>query len=203
MNLFSEEVIIFLQIVLVNIILSGDNAIIIGMVASQFEGSLRKKILLYGTLVAVLMRLVFTGIVTYLFQFKGVKIFGGILLLWIVYKLYEDVIKEKNKEDNNNKFNIKESEKTKLGKAILTVAIADITLSLDNVLGVAGAAKGHYWALATGLILSIFVMAILANIISSYIKKYKWLAWIGLLTILWVAIDLIYSEAKILFFLKF
>ena len=200
MNLFSEEVIIFFQIVLVNIILSGDNAIIIGMVASQFEGSLRKKILLYGTLVAVLMRLVFTGVVTYLFQFKGVKIFGGILLLWIVYKLYEDVIKEKNKEDNNNKFNIKESEKTKLGKAILTVAIADITLSLDNVLGVAGAAKGHYWALATGLILSIFVMAILANIISSYIKKYKWLAWIGLFTILWVAIDLIYSEAKILFF---
>ena len=200
MNLFSEEVIIFFQIVLVNIILSGDNAIIIGMVASQFEGSLRKKILLYGTLVAVLMRLVFTGIVTYLFQFKGVKIFGGILLLWIVYKLYEDVIKEKNKEEDNNKFTIKESEKTKLGKAILTVAIADITLSLDNVLGVAGAAKGHYWALATGLILSIFVMAILANIISSYIKKYKWLAWIGLFTILWVAIDLIYSEAKILFF---
>ena len=199
MNLFSEEVIIFFQIVLVNIILSGDNAIIIGMVASQFEGSLRKKILLYGTLVAVLMRLVFTGIVTYLFQFKGVKIFGGILLLWIVYKLYEDVIKEKNKQEDN-KFAIKESEKTKLGKAILTVAIADFTLSLDNVLGVAGAAKGHYWALATGLILSIFVMAILANIISSYIKKYKWLAWIGLFTILWVAIDLIYSEAKILFF---
>ena len=200
MNLFSEEVIIFFQIVLVNIILSGDNAIIIGMVASQFEGSLRKKILVYGTLVAVLMRLAFTGIVTYLFQFKGIKIFGGILLLWIVYKLYEDVIKEKNKQEDNNKYAIKETEKTKLGKAILTVAIADITLSLDNVLGVAGAAKGHYWALATGLILSIFVMAVLANIISSYIKKYKWLAWIGLFTILWVAIDLIYSEAKILFF---
>ena len=200
MNLFSEEVIIFFQIVLVNVILSGDNAIIIGMVASQFEGSLRKKILLYGTLVAVLMRLAFTGIVTYLFQFKGIKIFGGILLLWIVYKLYEDVIKEKNKQEDNNKYAIKETEKTKLGKAILTVAIADITLSLDNVLGVAGAAKGHYWALATGLILSIFVMAVLANIISSYIKKYKWLAWIGLFTILWVAIDLIYSEAKILFF---
>jgi YjbE family integral membrane protein len=199
MNLFSEEVIIFFQIVLVNIILSGDNAIIIGMVASQFEGSLRKKILLYGTLVAVLMRLVFTGIVTYLFQFKGVKIFGGVLLLWIVYKLYEDVIKEKNKQEDN-KFAIKESEKTKLGKAILTVAIADFTLSLDNVLGVAGAAKGHYWALATGLILSIFVMAVLANIISSYIKKFKWVAWIGLFTILWVAVDLIYSEAKILFF---
>jgi YjbE family integral membrane protein len=200
MNIFSEEVIIFFQIVLVNVILSGDNAIIIGMVASQFEGSLKKKILLYGTLVAVLMRLIFTGIVAYLFQFKGVKIFGGILLFWIVHKLYEDVIKEKSKEEDNSKFNIKESEKTKLGKAILTVAIADITLSLDNVLGVAGAAKGHYWALATGLVLSVLIMAILANIISSYIKKYKWLAWIGLFTILWVAIDLIYSEAKILFF---
>ena len=198
MNLFSEEVIIFFQIVLINIILSGDNAIIIGMVASQFEDSLRKKILIYGTLVAVLMRLMFTGVVAYLFHFKGVKIFGGILMLWIVYKLYEDVIKEK--EEDSNKFTIKESEKKKLGKAILTVAIADITLSLDNVLGVAGAAKNHYWALVTGLILSIFLMAILANIISNYIKKYKWLAWIGLFTILWVAIDLIYSETKILFF---
>ena len=198
MNLFSEEVIIFFQIVLINIILSGDNAIIIGMVASQFEDSLRKKILIYGTLVAVLMRLMFTGVVAYLFQFKGVKIFGGILMLWIVYKLYEDVIKEK--EEDSNKFTIKESEKKKLGKAILTVAIADITLSLDNVLGVAGAAKSHFWALVTGLILSIFIMIILANIISYYIKKYKWLAWIGLFTILWVAIDLIYSETKILFF---
>ena len=198
MNLFSEEVIIFFQIVLINIILSGDNAIIIGMVASQFEDSFRKKILIYGTLVAVLMRLMFTGVVAYLFQFKGVKIFGGILMLWIVYKLYEDVIKEK--EEDSNKFTIKESEKKKLGKAILTVAIADITLSLDNVLGVAGAAKSHFWALVTGLILSIFIMIILANIISYYIKKYKWLAWIGLFTILWVAIDLIYSETKILFF---
>ena len=203
MSLFSEEVIIFFQIVWINIILSGDNAIIIGMVASQFEDSLRKKILIYGTLVAVLMRLMFTGVVAYLFQFKGVKIFGGILLLWVVYKLYEDVIKEKSKKEDNNKFSVKESEKKKLGKAILTVAIADITLSLDNVLGVAGAAKNHYWALVTGLILSIFLMAILANIISYYIKKYKWLAWIGLFTILWVAIDLIYSETKILFFLKF
>ena len=168
------------------------------MVASQFEDSFRKKILIYGTLVAVLMRLMFTGVVAYLFQFKGVKIFGGILMLWIVYKLYEDVIKEK--EEDSNKFTIKESEKKKLGKAILTVAIADITLSLDNVLGVAGAAKSHFWALVTGLILSIFIMIILANIISYYIKKYKWLAWIGLFTILWVAIDLIYSETKILFF---
>ena len=117
MSLFSEEVIIFFQIVWVNIILSGDNAIIIGMVASQFEDSLRKKILIYGTLVAVLMRLMFTGVVAYLFHFKGVKIFGGILLLWVVYKLYEDVIKEKSKKEDNNKFSVKESEKKKIRKS--------------------------------------------------------------------------------------
>ncbi|NCU74206.1 MAG: TerC family protein, partial [Candidatus Fonsibacter lacus] len=120
MNIFSQETLIFLEIILVNVILSGDNAIVIGMVASQFEGSLRKKILIYGTLVAILMRLVFTGVVTYLLQFQGVKLIGGLLLLWIVYKLYQDVIKEKESEDNN-KFVVKETERSKLGKAILTV----------------------------------------------------------------------------------
>ena len=197
MNFFSQEAIIFIEIVLINVILSGDNAIVIGMVASQFEGSLRKKILIYGTLVAVVMRLVFTGIVTFLLQFEGVKLIGGILLLWIVYKLYYDVIKEKESDDNN-KFTVKETERSKLSKAILTVAVADITLSLDNVLGVAGAAKGHYWALVFGLALSILIMATLANFISIYIKKFKWIAWIGLFAILWVAVELIYADAVIL-----
>lgn len=197
MDIFSQETIIFLQIILVNVILSGDNAIVIGMVASQFEGSLRKKILFYGTLVAVVMRLVFTAIVTFLLQFEGVKLIGGILLLWIVYKLYQDVIKEKESDDNN-KFAVKETERSKLSKAILTVAVADITLSLDNVLGVAGAAKGHYWALVFGLTFSILIMATLANFISIYIKKFKWIAWIGLFAILWVAVELIYADAVIL-----
>ena len=197
MDIFSQETIIFLQIILINVILSGDNAIIIGMVASQFEGSLRKKILIYGTLVAVVMRLVFTAIVTFLLQFEGVKLIGGILLLWIIYKLYQDVIKEKESNDNN-KFTVKETEKSKLSKAILTVALADITLSLDNVLGVAGAAKGHYWALVFGLALSILIMATLANFISIYIKKFKWIAWVGLVAIFWVAVELIYADAVIL-----
>jgi len=197
MNFFSQEAIIFIEIVLINVILSGDNAIVIGMVASQFEGSLRKKILIYGTLVAVVMRLVFTAIVTFLLQFEGVKLIGGILLLWIVYKLYYDVIKEKESDDNN-KFTVKETERSKLSKAILTVALADITLSLDNVLGVAGAAKGHYWALVFGLALSILIMATLANFISIYIKKFKWIAWIGLFAILWVAAELIYADSIVL-----
>jgi YjbE family integral membrane protein len=147
--------------------------------------------------VAVVMRLVFTAIVTFLLQFEGVKLIGGILLFWIVYKLYYDVIKEKESDDNN-KFTVKETERSKLSKAILTVAVADITLSLDNVLGVAGAAKGHYWALVFGLALSILIMATLANFISIYIKKFKWIAWIGLFAILWVAVELIYADAVIL-----
>ena len=118
-------------------------------------------------------------------------------MLWIVYKLYYDVIKEKESDDNN-KFAVKETERSKLSKAILTVAVADITLSLDNVLGVAGAAKGHYWALVFGLTLSILIMATLANFISIYIKKFKWIAWIGLFAILWVAVELIYADAVIL-----
>ena len=197
MNLFSQETIIFIEIVLVNVILSGDNAIVIGMVASQFEGSLRKKILIYGTLLAILMRLLFTGVITYLLQFQGVKLIGGLLLFWILYKLYHDVIKEKESE-NNNKFVVKETEKSKLSKAILMVALADITLSLDNVLGVAGAAKGHYWALMFGLALSVIIMATFANLISIYIKKFKWIAWIGLLAILWVACELIYEDSIVL-----
>jgi YjbE family integral membrane protein len=197
MNIFSQETIIFLQIILVNVILSGDNAIVIGMVASQFEGSLRKKILIYGTLVAVVMRLVFTGIVTFLLQFEGVKLIGGILLLWIVYKLYQDVIKEKEVDDNN-KFTVKETERSKLSKAILTVAVADITLSLDNVIAVAGAAGTNYGLLVFGLALAIILMVTLANAISIYIKKYKWIGWLGLLSILWVAGDLIWDDIKLL-----
>jgi YjbE family integral membrane protein len=199
MNIFSEETIIFLEIVFVNVILSGDNAIIIGLVASEFKENLRKKILIYGTLVAIVLRLIFASFVLAVFEYKGVKLAGGLLLLWIVYKLYQDVIKEQS-SDLDKKFKIEDTERSKISKAIITIAIADITLSLDNVLAVAGAAKGHFWALSVGLVLSIVVMATLANVISIYIKKFKWLAWAGLAAILWVAIELIYTDVKILFF---
>lgn len=199
MNIFSEETIIFLEIVFVNVILSGDNAIIIGLVASEFKENLRKKILIYGTLVAIVLRLIFASFVLAVFEYKGVKLAGGLLLLWIVYKLYQDVIKEQS-SDLDKKFKIEDTERSKISKAIITIAIADITLSLDNVLAVAGAAKGHFWALTVGLVLSIVVMATLANVISIYIKKFKWLAWAGLAAILWVAIELIYADVKILFF---
>ena len=189
----TEQVIIFFQIVFIDLVLAGDNAIIIGMVASQFQADQRKKIIFWGIGAAVILRIIFTLIAAYLLQINGLRLIGGILLLYIVYKLYIDVIKN----SSENKENIK-VDKSSLLKAITTVIIADVTMSLDNVLGVAGAAKDHYVLLIFGLALSIALMATAANLISKWIKEYRWIAWIGILAILVVAIDLIYTDLKIL-----
>jgi len=188
----TEQIIIFFQIVFIDLVLAGDNAIIIGMVASQFADDQRKKIIFWGIGAAIILRIIFTLITAYLLQINGLKLIGGILLLYIAYKLYKDVVK--NVEDNKNNLKVDNSS---LLKAITTVIIADVTMSLDNVLGVAGAAKEHYILLIFGLVLSIILMATAANLISKWIKKYRWIAWLGLLAILVVAIDLIYTDLKL------
>ena len=185
-----DQIIIFFEIVLIDLVLAGDNAIIIGMVASQFDANIRKKIIFWGIGFAIILRIALTLATTYLLQINGLKTIGGLLLIYISYKLYKDVIKnnenakeQKIKTDNSN-----------LVKAIMTIIIADFSMSLDNILGVAGAAKQNYILLVFGLILSIFLMATLANIIAKWIKKYKWIGWLGLFAILAVAIELIYSD---------
>ena len=188
----SEQIIIFFQIVFIDLVLAGDNAIIIGMVASQFDQNLRKKIIFWGIGAAVVLRIIFTLITAYLLQINGLKTIGGILLLYIAYKLYKDVIKN----EDQDKPKIKTDNST-LFKAIMTVIVADVSMSLDNVVGVAGAAGDHYILLVFGLILSIFLMAIVATIISKWIKKYKWIGWLGLLAIVVVAVELIYSDLTI------
>ena len=188
----TEQVIIFFQIVFIDLVLAGDNAIIIGMVASQFPIDQRKKIIFWGISAAVILRIVFTLITAYLLQIKGIRLVGGILLLYICYKLYVDVIKNV-KEDKKN---IKVDNST-FFKAMTTVIIADVTMSLDNVLGVAGAARDHYLLLIFGLVLSIALMATAATLISGWIKKYRWIAWLGLIAILAVAIELIYTDIKL------
>ena len=188
----TEQIIIFFQIVFIDLVLAGDNAIIIGMVASQFQADQRKKIIFWGIGAAVILRIIFTLVAAYLLQINGLRLIGGILLLYIVYKLYIDVIKN----SSENKKNIKVDNSSFL-KAITTVIIADVTMSLDNVLGVAGAAKDHYVLLIFGLALSIALMATAANLISKWIKKYRWIAWGGVLAILVVAIDLIYTDLKL------
>jgi YjbE family integral membrane protein len=187
-----EEIVIFFQIVFIDLVLAGDNAIIIGMVASQFKDEIRKKIIFWGIGAAIVLRIVFTLITAYLLQINGLKTIGGLILLYIAYKLYKDVIKNGINDDKKI-----ETDSSTLFKAIMTVVIADASMSLDNVLGVAGAARDHYVLLVFGLILSILLMAAVATIISKWIKKYKWIGWLGLLAILAVAIQLIYSDLKI------
>jgi len=184
-----EQIVIFFQIVFIDLVLAGDNAIIIAMVASQFDNNLRKKIIFWGIGSAIILRIIFTLIAAYLLQINGLKFIGGLLLLYIAYKLYKDVIKDKIK--NKKKFN---ADKSNLLKAITTIIIADVSMSLDNVLGVAGAAREHYILLVFGLILSILLMATIATAISKWIKKYKWISWLGFLAILAVALELIYSD---------
>jgi len=188
----TEQIIIFFQIVFIDLVLAGDNAIVIGMVASQFPIDQRKKIIFFGIGGAVILRIVFTLITAYLLQITGLRLIGGILLLYICYKLYVDVVKN-NSEDNKD---IKVDNSNFL-KAMTTIIIADVTMSLDNVLGVAGAARDHYLLLIFGLALSIALMATAAALISDWIKKYKWIAWLGLIAILAVAIDLIYTDIKL------
>jgi len=189
-----EQITILTQIIFIDLVLAGDNAIIIGMVASKFPVEQRKKVIIWGIGGAVVLRIILTLLTAFLLQITGLRLIGGILLLYIVYKLYVDVIKGASKEEN-----IKVDNSSFL-KAIWTVLLADFTMSLDNVLGVAGAAGHHYHLLIFGLILSIVLMAIAANLISGWIKKYKWIAWVGLLAILIVAIELIYADIKTLFF---
>ena len=188
-----EQITILTQIILIDLVLAGDNAIIIGMVASKFPLEQRKKIIFWGIGGAVLLRIILTLLTAYLLQITGLRLIGGIALLYICYKLYVDVIKKSSSESENIKV-----DSSSFLKAIWTVLLADFTMSLDNVLGVAGAAKDHYGLLIFGLVLSIILMATAATLISGWIKKYAWIGWVGLIAILAVAIDLIYTDLKIL-----
>ena len=189
----TEQLIILSQIIFIDLVLAGDNAIIIGMVASKFPTEQRKKVIFWGIGGAIILRIILTLLTAYLLQITGLRLIGGILLLYIVYRLYVDVIKEQSNKDDIKVDN------SNFIKAIFTVLLADFTMSLDNVLGVAGAAGDHYFLLIFGLVLSIILMATAATLISKWINEYKWIAWIGIFAILAVAIQLIYTDIKILF----
>jgi len=186
-----EQLVILGQIIFIDLVLAGDNAIIIGMVASKFPADQRKKVIFWGIGGAVILRIILTMLTAYLLQITGLRLIGGLLLLYIVYKLYTDVIKGQSSDEDIKVDN------SSFMKAIWTVLLADFTMSLDNVLGVAGAAGDHYVLLVFGLALSIILMATAATVISRWINEYKWIAWIGLIAILVVAIELIYTDLKL------
>ena len=195
---FSEEIRITIQIILIDLVLSADNAVIIGMAASQFKPDIRRKVLIIGTGLAIIFRIIFSLMTAYLMQFNGIKLIGGILLLWVTYKLYVDILKNKEKKDIG-KYKVKDTERGNFRSALITVVVADVTLSLDNVIAIAGAAKANYTLLIFGLILAIVLMTTIANAISIYLKNHKWIGWLGLLSILWVAGDLIWHDIHLLF----
>jgi YjbE family integral membrane protein len=195
---FSEEIRITIQIILIDLVLSADNAVIIGMAASQFKPDIRRKVLIIGTALAIIFRIIFSLMTAYLMQFNGIKLIGGILLLWVTYKLYVDILKKPEKKDIG-KYKVKETERGNFRSALITIVVADVTLSLDNVIAVAGAAKANYTLLIFGLILAIILMTTIANAISIYLKNHKWVGWLGLLSILWVAGDLIWDDIHLLF----
>ena len=187
----TEQLVILGQIIFIDLMLAGDNAIIIGMVASKFPEEERKKIIFWGIGGAVILRIILTMLTAYLLQIKGLRLIGGLLLLYIVYKLYTDIIKGQSSDEDIKVDN------SSFIKAIWTVLLADFTMSLDNVLGVAGAAGDHYILLIFGLALSIILMATAATVISRWITEYKWIAWVGLIAILVVALELIYTDLKL------
>ena len=185
--MFLEQSIILLQIIFIDIVMAADNAIIIGMIAANFAPDNRKKIIAFGVAAAFIFRVVFALSATFLLAISWIKIVGGILLLWVIYNLRKDLFESKKTRSPN----LKSKENISFSTGVYQVLVADITLSLDNVLGVAGAAKQHYWLLVTGLLISVVLIGTLASYFAKYIKDHRWLGWLGIGVIFIVALQLI------------
>ncbi len=181
-----EETVIFIQIIFIDIVMAADNAVIIGLVAANFAPMNRKKIIMWGVLAAFIFRVIFAASATYLFQFTLIKLIGGALLLWIVKDLWQDLFSSKKIKSPTKK-----SKEPSFMRGVYQVLIADITLSFDNVIGVAGAAQQHYYLLIFGLLLSVILIGTAATYFANVIKNHLWIGYIGLVVILLVAIQLI------------
>ena len=188
----------FLQILFIDIVLAGDNAIVVGALAAGLPAAQRRKVILIGVLAALVLRVAFALLVTQLLQIVGLILAGGILLLWVAWRMYREI---RHKDESAGSVEIVGDEHSGLkpaksfASAAWGVALADVSMSLDNVLAVAGAAREHPWVLVFGLFLSVLLMGVAANFIARYIDRYRWIAWVGLLVILWVALRMIYEGA--------
>ena len=181
-----EELIILTQIIFIDIILAADNAIIIGLIAANFVPKNRKQIILWGVAGALVFKIIFAVFATYLFEFYFIKILGGLLLIWIVNDLRKDLVEIKKKRTQTKK-----SKEPSYIQSVYKVLFADITISFDNVIGVVGAAKGYFGYMIFGLILSVVLTGALATYMANYIQKHIWIAYVGLIFILIVGLQLI------------
>lgn len=182
-----DQFIVSIQIIVIDIVMAADNAIIIGLIASSFAKENRKKIIAWGVAAAFFFRIIFAFGVVYILEYPILKIVGGALLLWIVYNLRQDFFSKTRIKSPT----LKSKEQVSFGSGVTRVLIADMTLSLDNVLGVVGAAKDYYYLMIIGLLLSVFIVLTLATFFANYIKDNKWLGYVGLFIIMIVALQLI------------
>jgi len=182
-----EQLIISFQIILIDIVMAADNAMIIGLIAANFAPNNRKKIIAWGVAAAFIFRIIFAFSASYMFDYAWIKILGGVLLLWVINNIRQDLFNPKKIRSPQ----IKSNETESFRSGVYKVLIADLTLSFDNVLGVVGAAKDNYHLLVVGLLLSVFLIATLASYFADYIKKHQWLGYVGLFVILIIAIQLI------------
>ena len=182
-----EQLIISFQIILIDIVMAADNAIIIGLIAANFAPNNRKKIIAWGVAAAFIFRIIFAFGASYMFEFAWIKILGGVLLLWVINNIRQDLFNQKRIRSPQ----VKSNETVSFTRGVFRVLIADLTLSFDNVLGVVGAAKDNYHLLVVGLLLSVFLIATLASYFADYIKKHQWLGYVGIFVILIIAIQLI------------
>jgi YjbE family integral membrane protein len=186
----------FIEVILIDLVLAGDNAIVVGALAAGLPAEQRRKVILIGIIAALVLRIFFALIVTQLLQVIGLIFAGGLLLLWVAWKMYREL---RHGGESPGSDEIKGDESAGLrpartfAAAAWAVALADVSMSLDNVLAVAGAAREHPWVLIAGLVLSVALMGIAANFIARYIDRYRWIAWIGLIVILWVAGNMIHD----------
>jgi YjbE family integral membrane protein len=188
----------FFQILAIDIVLAGDNAIVVGALAAGLPAAQRHKVIVIGVLAALVLRIGFALLVTQLLQIVGLVLAGGILLLWVAWKMYRE-LRHEGESAGSEEIVGDEHSGVKAARSFASaawgVALADVSMSLDNVLAVAGAAKDHPWVLVFGLILSVILMGIAANVIARYIERYRWIAWVGLVVILWVALKMIWEGA--------
>ncbi|MGE5073440.1 MAG: YjbE family putative metal transport protein [Anaerolineae bacterium] len=188
----------FFQILLIDIVLAGDNAIVVGALAAGLPAEQRRKVILIGVIAALVLRIIFALLVSQLLQVVGLILAGGILLLWVAWRMYRE-LRHTDESAGSAEILGDEHSGLKPAKSFVSaawgVALADVSMSLDNVLAVAGAAREHPWVLVFGLVLSVLLMGAAANVIARYIDRYRWLAWVGLLAILWVALKMIYEGA--------
>ena len=189
----------FFEILLIDIVLAGDNAIVVGALAAGLPAEQRKKVILIGVLAALVLRIAFALVVSQLLQVVGLVLAGGLLLLWVAWRMYRE-IRHKDESAGSDEITGDEHSGVKSAKSFASaawgVALADVSMSLDNVLAVAGAAREHPWVLVFGLVLSVLLMGVAANFIARYIDRYRWIAWVGLAVILWVALKMVFDGAR-------